>query len=176
MKQHEAVVEAMKQNGGFATLGYLYQAALKIPGCDWGTKTPFASIRRIVQQHRDLFFKIRPGLWALIAQRKEVLEKLAHLATGFEGLSKHIHSWASSAATQILGNRDRAWREDGAAVPVAVGAPPQSSLQRRPHRTRSGAPAEAPAAGEDTRPVGYRLRTVCSTRNCATASRLPFSP
>jgi len=77
MKQHEAVVEAMRQNGGFATLGYLYQAALKIPGCNWGTKTPFASIRRIVQQHTDLFFKIRPGLWALTVQREEVLEKLA---------------------------------------------------------------------------------------------------
>ena len=43
--------------------------------------------------------------------RQEVLEKLTHLATGFEGLSKHIHGWASSAATQILGDRDRAWRE-----------------------------------------------------------------
>lgn len=43
--------------------------------------------------------------------RQDVLEKLAHLAAGFEGLSKHIHSWASEAAVQILGDRDRAWRE-----------------------------------------------------------------
>jgi hypothetical protein len=43
--------------------------------------------------------------------RQDVLEKLAHLAAGFEGLLKHIHSWASAAATQILGDRDRAWRE-----------------------------------------------------------------
>lgn len=77
MKQHEAVIEAMRRNGGFATLGHLYQAALKIPDCHWGTKTPFASIRRIVQVYPKLFFKIRPGLWALTAQRKEVLEKLA---------------------------------------------------------------------------------------------------
>jgi hypothetical protein len=77
MKQHEAVVEAMQQNGGFATLGYLYRAALKIPDCHWGTKTPFASIRRIVQQHPQLFFKLKPGLWALTSQRKLVLEKLA---------------------------------------------------------------------------------------------------
>jgi hypothetical protein len=77
MKQHEAVLEAMRQNGGYATLGYLYRAALKIPGCHWGTKTPFASIRRIVQVHRDLFFKLKPGLWALASEREAVLEKLA---------------------------------------------------------------------------------------------------
>jgi hypothetical protein len=77
MKQHEAVVEAMRRNGGFATLGHLYQAALKIPDCYWGTKTPFASIRRIVQLYPELFFKIRPGLWALTARREEVLEKFA---------------------------------------------------------------------------------------------------
>jgi hypothetical protein len=77
MKQHEAVVEAMRRNGGFATLGYLYQTALKIPDCHWGTKTPFASIRRIVQVHPKLFFKIKPGLWALTAQRDEILEQFA---------------------------------------------------------------------------------------------------
>ena len=64
MKQHEAVIEVMKSNGGFATLGHLYSEALKIPGVEWKTKTPFASIRRIVQNDK-LFFKIRPGLWAL---------------------------------------------------------------------------------------------------------------
>ena len=31
MKQHEAVILAMKQNGGYATLGQLYQTAPKIP-------------------------------------------------------------------------------------------------------------------------------------------------
>lgn len=64
MKQYEAVIEVMEANGGYATLGFLNQAALKVEGCEWKTKTPFASIRRIVQDER-LFFKIRPGLWAL---------------------------------------------------------------------------------------------------------------
>ena len=72
MKQHEAVILAMKQNGGYATFGQLYQAAPKIAGSKWGTKTPFASIRRIVQQHDD-FFKIRPGLWALTSEKERVL-------------------------------------------------------------------------------------------------------
>ena len=72
MKQHEAVILAMRQNGGYATLGQLYQAVLKIPDCEWKTKTPFASIRRIVQTH-DEFFKVRPGLWALTSEKEKVL-------------------------------------------------------------------------------------------------------
>jgi hypothetical protein len=71
MKQYEAVIEAMKQYGGYATLGQLYQTAPNIPGSEWKTKTPFASIRRIVQTH-DEFFKIRPGLWALTSEKEKV--------------------------------------------------------------------------------------------------------
>jgi hypothetical protein len=72
MKQHEAVIEAMKQFGGYATLGQLYQTAPKVPGSEWKTRTPFASIRRIVQV-RDEFFKIRPGLWALTSEKEKVM-------------------------------------------------------------------------------------------------------
>lgn len=64
MKQFEAVIKVMEENGGFATLGFLNQEVLKIKDCAWKTKTPFASIRRIVQDDR-FFFKIKPGLWAL---------------------------------------------------------------------------------------------------------------
>ncbi|MBI5491504.1 MAG: hypothetical protein HY893_01075 [Deltaproteobacteria bacterium] len=64
MKQYEAVIKIMEENGGFATLGFLNQNVLRVEGCEWKTKTPFASIRRIVQDER-YFFKVRPGLWAL---------------------------------------------------------------------------------------------------------------
>jgi len=80
MKQHEAVLMAMKQNGGYATLGQLYQTAPKIPGSSWGTKTPFATIRRIVQQHNE-FFKIRPGLWALTSEKEKVVRLFAGAKT-----------------------------------------------------------------------------------------------
>lgn len=80
MKQHEAVILAMKQNGGYATLGQLYQVAPKISGSKWGTKTPFASIRRIVQQHNE-FFKIRPGLWGLTSEKDKVLRLFASEGT-----------------------------------------------------------------------------------------------
>jgi len=64
MKQYEAVIKVMEDNGGYATLAFLNQNVLKVEGCEWNSKTPFASIRRIVQDVR-FFFKIRPGLWAL---------------------------------------------------------------------------------------------------------------
>ena len=76
MKQFEAVIKIMEENGGFATLGHLYQHALKITDCEWKTKTPYASIRRIVQDDR-IFFKIKPGLWALKSQKDEVLKKFS---------------------------------------------------------------------------------------------------
>jgi len=71
MKQHEAVIKVMEDNGGYATLGFLNQRVLKFEGCEWKTKTPFASIRRIVQDDR-FFFKIRPGLWALKAYKDKL--------------------------------------------------------------------------------------------------------
>lgn len=68
MTQNEQVIDVLRQNGGFATLGFLNQY---VDVSNWKTKTPFASIRRIVQQ-QDEIFKIKPGLWAL----KEFKDKL----------------------------------------------------------------------------------------------------
>lgn len=64
MKQHEAVIQALEKLGGQATLAQLYIKVMKNKDCQWGTKTPFASIRRIVQTRPEIF-KVRPGLWAL---------------------------------------------------------------------------------------------------------------
>lgn len=74
MNQREAVIKVMKENGGYSTLSFLYQNALQYSR--WKTKTPYASIRRIVQD-QNYFFKIRPGLWALNAYKNEVLEKFS---------------------------------------------------------------------------------------------------
>lgn len=75
MKQHEAVIRAMEELDGFATLTQIYQRALSYPHVQWGTKTPQASIRRIVQK-RSEFFKIRPGLWGLREHEKDILKAL----------------------------------------------------------------------------------------------------
>jgi hypothetical protein len=76
MNQREAVIEAMRAKGGFATLGQLYNEALKIPGVKWETKTPFKSINRIVQNTK-YFFRIRPGLWALLEDKDKLPADLA---------------------------------------------------------------------------------------------------
>lgn len=73
VSQHEQVIAEMIKNGGYATLGYLYHN-VNVSG--WGTKTPFKSINRIVQDER-FFFRIKPGLWALKEKKNEVLKILA---------------------------------------------------------------------------------------------------
>jgi hypothetical protein len=65
MKQHEAVIQALEKLGGIATLGQLYK---EVPVGTWATKTPFASIRRIVQLRKEIY-KIKPGLYGLVSMK-----------------------------------------------------------------------------------------------------------
>ena len=69
--QVQQVIDTLRQHGGCATLGNLYQI---VDTSTWATKTPHESIRRIVQQSPDIF-KIQPGLWALEEFRDEVLRR-----------------------------------------------------------------------------------------------------
>ncbi len=71
MKQYEQVIDIMRKNGGYATLHYLNH---NVDVLKWKTKTPYASIRRIVQD-KQFFFKIKPGLWALKEEKDKVLKK-----------------------------------------------------------------------------------------------------
>jgi hypothetical protein len=74
MKQNEAVVQTLEKLGGVATLGQLNQEVFKIPDCKWKTKTPFATIRRIVQLDKNIY-KIKPGLYGLLSHKKEIESK-----------------------------------------------------------------------------------------------------
>lgn len=69
--QSQQVIDTLRKQGGYATLGNLYQL---VDTSTWATKTPHESIRRIVQQSPNIF-KIQPGLWALEEFRDEVLRK-----------------------------------------------------------------------------------------------------
>ncbi|MDP3010889.1 MAG: hypothetical protein Q8N30_17720 [Methylococcales bacterium] len=71
MKQNEAVILTLEKLGGVATLGQLNQETLKIKECAWKTKTPFASIRRIVQLDKNIY-KIKAGLYGLEKFRAEI--------------------------------------------------------------------------------------------------------
>lgn len=74
MKQYEAVIETLDRLGGIATLNELNKEVFKIKECEWKTKTPFASIRRIVQQTKGIY-KIKPGLYGLEKCKKQLEEK-----------------------------------------------------------------------------------------------------
>lgn len=71
--QADAVEKALQNLGGYATLGELYK---RVDTRGWGTKTPFATIRRILQKD-PRFFRIRPGLWGLTAHQQQILQQLA---------------------------------------------------------------------------------------------------
>lgn len=62
MTQEQQVVEMMRKAGGYATLRRLNEI---VDYSAWKTKTPKATIRRIVQVSKQ-FFRIQPGLWALL--------------------------------------------------------------------------------------------------------------
>ncbi len=72
MAQKDDVILAMEKNGGYATFQQLNNL---VDVSNWETKTPAASIRKIVQVY-DEFFKIKPGLWALTKCKDDVLKKL----------------------------------------------------------------------------------------------------
>lgn len=76
IQQHIAVIQALQRLGGIATLAQLCPEALKVEGCQWGTKTPYASIRRIVQLRPEIY-KIKPGLYGLVEYRSR------HQADGY---------------------------------------------------------------------------------------------
>ena len=70
--QESQVIEQLRKEGGYATLRRLNEV---MDFSTWKTKTPEASVRRIVQVSKHIF-RIQPGLWALEESRKEVLKKL----------------------------------------------------------------------------------------------------
>ena len=69
--QEQQVIDVLRKAGGYATLRKLNEL---MDFSTWATKTPEASVRRIVQDSPDIF-RIQPGLWALEEMREEVLRK-----------------------------------------------------------------------------------------------------
>ena len=100
MKQHEAVIKVMEKNGGYATLAHLYQNVLKVRGCEWKTKTPFASMRRIVQERQE-FFKIKPGLWALKGYEDRLPEGMIPEKSDRKESDKFNHTYFQGLLVEI---------------------------------------------------------------------------
>ena len=103
MRQYEAVIKVMEENRRYATLSYLYEEVLKVPDVIWKTRTPFATIRRIVQDER-FFFKIKPGLWALKTYKSKLPDEILSLIEEdkeVEKEGKFTHSYYQGMIVEI---------------------------------------------------------------------------
>lgn len=97
MTQKEQVYLAMERNGGYATFQQLNRI---VDTSNWKTKTPDATIRRIVQENKD-FFKIKPGLWALTSCQENVLKRL-EIQQGNVGLdNRFTHTYYQGMVVEI---------------------------------------------------------------------------
>lgn len=97
MLQKDYVIEAMRANGGYATL---QQLNMLVDFSTWKTKTPEASIRRIVQENYE-FFRIQPGLWALREYENEVNKKFNIIKSNVESVSQFTHSYYQGIIVEI---------------------------------------------------------------------------
>lgn len=70
MSQKDNVIDAIRRNGGYATLQQLNQI---VDFSTWKTKMPQASIRRIVQIHDEFLIERRKKMAALIQKYYERL-------------------------------------------------------------------------------------------------------
>lgn len=97
MSQTDQVIEALRKEGGYATLRRLNEV---VDFSEWGTKTPEASVRRIVQQSNAIF-KVHPGLWALKEMQEEVLRRF-ELQVGNKRSEEHFsHSYYQGLLVEI---------------------------------------------------------------------------
>lgn len=91
----------MEEMSGFATLSQLYH---NIDVSNWKTKTPFATIRRIVQNEK-FFFKIKPGLWALNSYKEklpsDILQLISEQKKNFDKEKKFTHYYYQGLISEI---------------------------------------------------------------------------
>lgn len=99
MTQKDNVIEAMRQNGGYATFQQLNRL---VDYSTWKTKTPQASIRQIVQVY-DEFFRIKPGLWALTEYKDDVLRRFDIIENDGRSDEAFTHSYYQGIIVE-LGN------------------------------------------------------------------------
>ena len=91
------VIEALRQEGGFATFRRLNEI---LDFTSWKTKTPEASVRRIVQNSHEIF-RIKPGLWALEEMRAEVLKKFDYRPSDEKSEEQFSHGYYQGLLIEI---------------------------------------------------------------------------
>ena len=95
--QEQQVIAALRDQGGYATLRRLNEV---VDFTEWKTLTPEASVRRIVQQSKDIF-RIQPGLWALEEAREQVLRKFNITSNNPQSVEQFTHSYYQGLLVEI---------------------------------------------------------------------------
>lgn len=95
--QEHQVIEALRREGGFATLRRLNEV---IDFSSWKTKTPEATVRRLVQISKEIF-RIQPGLWALEEAREQVLRKFDLKAGNKQSEEQFSHGYYQGLLVEI---------------------------------------------------------------------------
>ena len=95
--QESQVVEKLREEGGYATLRRLNEI---VDTSSWKTKTPEATIRRIVQVS-DRIFRIQPGLWALEEARESVLRKFELKVGNKQSEEQFTHGYYQGLLVEI---------------------------------------------------------------------------
>jgi len=97
MTQEAQVIDAMRREGGFATFRRLNEI---VDFSSWATKTPEASVRRIVQNSKEIF-RVQPGLWALEDMREEVLRRFNLKPGNAKSEEKFSHGYYQGLLVEI---------------------------------------------------------------------------
>lgn len=97
MTQEQQVIETLRSQGGYATLRRLYEV---MDFSKWKTKTPEASVRKIVQESNEIF-RIQPGLWALEEARNEVLKKFNIKEGDSKSIEQFSHAYYQGLLVEI---------------------------------------------------------------------------
>ncbi len=97
MTQEQQVIETLRSQGGYATLRRLNEV---IDFSTWKTKTPQASVRRIVQ-NSDAIFRIQPGLWALEESRDKIFQKFKIESGDFRSEEIFNHAYYQGLLVEI---------------------------------------------------------------------------
>lgn len=97
MTQEQQIIETMRSQGGYATLRRLNEV---MDFSTWKTKTPEASVRRIVQ-NSEAIFRIQPGLWALEESRHKVLKKFKIKEDDSKSIEQFNHAYYQGLLVEI---------------------------------------------------------------------------
>lgn len=97
MTQEQQVIETLRNQGGFATLRRLNEV---MDFSNWKTKTPEASVRRIVQ-YSNAIFRIQPGLWALEESKDEILRKFRIKERDAKSIEVFSHAYYQGLLIEI---------------------------------------------------------------------------